>query len=115
MYAYPGTEAWAWAKSNGYLFTEDPSYLVDELGQHRGNVDVPGFSHQDAVQMCHEALKDYYLRWGYVWPKFKQSMTSFEEAKRTFIAAKTFFAYLMTGKPKPVDPNAFSVKQIQQN
>jgi len=104
LYAYPGTEAWAWAKQNGYLVTEDPTYLNDEFGQHRGNVNLPGFSAAEANQMCHQALKEYYLSRKYIFYKAKQCMTSWEEFKRTFIAAKTFFWYLATGKPLPTEP-----------
>lgn len=94
LYAYPGTELWEWAKQNDYLVTEDYSKLLTKDGQHFSNVSQPGLSNEEATELCNKALKQFYLRPGYIFPKLFQIITSFEETKRTFISSKTFFRHL---------------------
>jgi len=91
LYAYPGTAAWEWAEKNGHLTSREYSALLTPGGQHASNVSTPGLSNEDADMMCLKALKGFYLRPRYVAKKIRQSAVNPSEAKRTFMAAKTFF------------------------
>lgn len=91
LYAYPGTAAWEWADKNGYLASKDYSALLTPDGQHASNVSTPNLSNREADELCARALKDFYIRPRYFAKKLVQSVKSPSEAKRTFIAAKTFF------------------------
>lgn len=97
-YAYPRTELWQWAKDNGYLITEDYSKLLTKDGQHLSNVSQPGLSNIEATELCSKALRQFYLRPGYIFPKFIQMIKNFDEAKRTFISAKTFLKHIFKAK-----------------
>jgi len=98
LYAYPGTELWKWAEKNGYLTSKNYSDLLDENGLHKCNVNNPGLSAEEADELCRQALKEFYIRRKYIYQKILQSITSFEEAKRTFISFKTFYRYLFPQK-----------------
>jgi len=98
LYAYPGTELWKWAEKNGCLTSKNYSDLLDENGLHKCNVNTPGLSAKEADELCRQALKEFYIRRKYIYQKFLQSITSFEEAKRTFISFKTFYKHLISPK-----------------
>ena len=98
LYAYPGTELWEWAEKNGYLTSKDYSDLLDENGLHKCNVNIPGLTAEEADKLADQALKEFYMRRKYIWQKFLQTITSFEEAKRTFMSFKTFYKYLLFPK-----------------
>ncbi|MFB6089217.1 MAG: radical SAM protein, partial [Candidatus Aenigmatarchaeota archaeon] len=98
LMAYPGTEAYEWAKENDKIESEDFSTFIREEGGHHTNVKGPeGMSSDELVEWCARAEKEFYLRKEYIWMKFKQSITSYREAKRTLISAKTFFKHLWNG------------------
>jgi len=98
LYAYPGTELWEWGEKNGYLTSKNYSDLLDENGLHKCNVNIPGLPAEEADEICDQALKEFYIRRRYIWEKFLQSLTSFEEAKRTLMSLKTFYKYLLFPK-----------------
>lgn len=98
LYAYPGTELWEWAEKNGYLTSKSYSDLLDENGLHKCNVNIPGLTAEEADKLCDQALKEFYIRRKYIWQKFLQTITSFEEAKRNFMSFKTFYKYLLFPK-----------------
>jgi radical SAM superfamily enzyme YgiQ (UPF0313 family) len=103
-YAYPGTELWEWAKKNDFLASRDYSELLTKDGQHKGNINLPGLPAIEADRMCREALKEFYLRKEYFLMKFKQIMSNFEEAKRTFISGKTFFRHIILPESQAASP-----------
>lgn len=104
LYAYPGTELWEWAKKNKLLTSERYDALITKDGYHRSNVNLPQLSAKEADEMCKQALKEFYLRKDYILLKFKQIITNFEEAKRTFISGKTFFKHLFIPQPQAASP-----------
>jgi radical SAM superfamily enzyme YgiQ (UPF0313 family) len=91
---YPGTEAYEWAKKNGYLLTEDYSQWLTPEGLHNTIVSRPGLTNEELVQFCDEARREFYLRPTYIFSKARQMITNPREAKRIFRASKTFFKYL---------------------
>ena len=98
LYAYPGTELWKWAEKNGYLTSKNYSDLLYKDGSHKCNVNIPGLSAKEADELSNQVLKEFYIRRKYIWQKILQTITNFEEAKRTFISFKTFYKYLLFPK-----------------
>jgi radical SAM superfamily enzyme YgiQ (UPF0313 family) len=98
LYVYPGTELWFWAEKNGYLTSKKYSDLLDENGLHKCNINIPELSAKEVDELCRQALKEFYLRRKYIYQKFLQSMTSFEEAKRNLMSFKTFYKHLISSK-----------------
>ncbi|MGA1823528.1 MAG: B12-binding domain-containing radical SAM protein [bacterium] len=95
LMVYPGTEAYEWARENGYLLTEDfREWLTDE-GLHNCVVSTPALSAQDLVEFCDYARRKYYLSPRYLTYKLIQSLKAPEEMKKTVKSAKTFFKYLL--------------------
>jgi len=103
LFAYPGTELWEWAKKNGYLTSERYDALLTKEGYHKGNVNLPGLPAEEADKMCKQALKEFYLRREYIFYKFKQVITNFDEAKRTLMAGKVFFKHILP-QPQAASP-----------
>jgi len=98
LYVYPGTEAYAWAKENGYLETEDFSRWVDREGLHNCVLSFPGLSSREMVGLCDHYLKKYHLRPAYIAMKLKQALFSPSEGLRSMQAARIFFSKLLRGQ-----------------
>ncbi len=64
---YPGTEAYEWAKEQGYLKAETYREWVDETGQHRSVVETDHVSADELMAFCDAARREYYLRPQYIW------------------------------------------------
>ena len=94
---YPGTEAYEWAKKNGYLTTEDFSKWVTKEGLHTTIVNRPELSDRRLVELCDEARKKFYLRIGYILSKLKQIITHPREAKRIITGAISLSKYIFRG------------------
>ncbi len=94
LMVYPGTAAYEWAKQKGYIMTEDYSKWLTQSGQMITTLSRPGLSAEELMDFCDLARKEYYMRAGYIVPKFFQSIKSPEEAMRTLKSAKVFFKYL---------------------
>jgi len=97
LMVYPGTEAYEWAKKNGYLVTEDFSKWLTAEGQHNTLVSRPGLSNRELVELCDQARREFFLRPDYIFYKIRQMITKPKESKRTFKSAKTFFKFLFRG------------------
>lgn len=95
LMVYPGTEAFEWAKENGYLLTTDYEKWITPKGWHNTTVSRPDLPREKVLEMCDIARKEYYLRSKFIMQKIIQSITNFEEAKRTLIAFKTFSKWLL--------------------
>ena len=61
LMVYPGTEAYEWAKKNGYLLTEDYSKWLTKEGLHDCVVSTPELSAHELVSFCDYARTRYYL------------------------------------------------------
>ncbi|MGA2569495.1 MAG: radical SAM protein [Terracidiphilus sp.] len=95
MIPYPGTEAYEWARENGYLATEDYSKWLTEDGLHQCVVNLPGLPAEELVSFCDQARKRFYLRPRYLMKKLVQSILHSEERKRTWISLRQFKKFLM--------------------
>jgi anaerobic magnesium-protoporphyrin IX monomethyl ester cyclase len=94
LMVYPGTEAYEWAKKNGYLLTEDYSKWLTDGGLHNCVVSTPELSANELITFCDDARKKYYLSRKYLAYKLFQMIRSPGEIKKTLKSAKTFSKYL---------------------
>jgi anaerobic magnesium-protoporphyrin IX monomethyl ester cyclase len=94
LMVYPGTEAYDWAKNNGYLLTEDYAKWLTDEGLHNCVVNTPELAANELVSFCDYARKKYYLSPRYLSYKFIQMIKNPEEIKKTLKSVKTFSKYL---------------------
>lgn len=90
---YPGTELYDWAKSNGYLTTEDYSQWLTKEGVHNCLIEYPHLSSAELTEMCDVALREYYFRMNYIALQLKEALRHPSEIKRIMKAVKVFFQY----------------------
>ncbi len=98
LYVYPGTEAYDWARKNGYVRTEDFSQWLTEEGLHNCVLNTPELSSNDMVTLCDYYLKKYHLRPGYILSKLRQGIMNPSEGYRTYKSAIVFFSKLFRGQ-----------------
>jgi hypothetical protein len=91
---YPGTEAYRWAKENGYLAVASFAEWADEGGMYRSVLNIPGLPAEKVEAFCLRANREYYLRPGYILLKLKQLIFGPREVKRTLAGAFTYFRRL---------------------
>jgi len=94
LLVYPGTEAYRWAKENGYLVSERFSDWADEGGMYRSVLNIPGLPAEKIEAFCLRANREYYLRPGYIIMKLRQLIFGPREVRRTFKGALTYFRRL---------------------
>ena len=94
LMVYPGTEAYDWARRNGYLSTEDYRRWLTPEGLHRTVVRQPGLPAEGLVAWCDRARRAFYLRPRYLAAKGWQILSHPAEAGRILRAARTFCRYL---------------------
>ena len=94
---YPGTEAYDWAKEQGYLISEDYSDWLTEEGLHNCVVSRPHLTNGELVEFCDQARREFYLTPGYVASKFMQMILHPKEAKRIIKGARNSLKYLLRG------------------
>lgn len=90
---YPGTEAYEWAKSNGYIETDYSKYCLPD-GTHNTVLNLPGLSAQEMVDFCNMARKKYYLRFSYVLHRLKVGLRNPSDLKRSLKAFGKLRHYL---------------------
>lgn len=100
LYVYPGTEAYEWAKENGYLKTEDYSQWLTPEGNYNCVIDTPDLSAEEMVDLCQNYLKKYHLRPSYLAYKIAQAFRHPGEGLRSLKSARTFFQGLVTQRIK---------------
>lgn len=91
LHVYPGTEAYNWAKENGYITTDDFSKWIKEDGSDNTVIQLDDISSEELVEFCDNARKKYYLRPRYILMKLGQSLTNKDEFVRNI---KGFFNLL---------------------
>ncbi len=96
LMVYPGTEAYDWAKENGFLVTNNYSEWITKEGMHNCVVSTPALRAEELVAFCDYARRSYYLDPKYLKYKFMQGVRKPEEMKKTLKSAKTFFRHLLT-------------------
>ncbi len=85
LFVYPGTRAYEWAKSHGYLKTTDFRRWLNQSGGHECVIDLPGLSANAMTDFCSQAYLKFHLRPQYFWKKTKQLVVDPAEALRTLL------------------------------
>lgn len=87
LMAYPGTEAYDWAKENGYIRAESFRQWLTEEGMHNCVIDTPDLSAKELVEFCDHARRRFYLRSKYISYKLLDVVRNPKEVGRTAKAA----------------------------
>lgn len=82
---YPGTEAYQWAKSNGYIYGKYEDYL-QENGTLNCVLNTPQLSAQELVDFCAYARKKYYMRPWYIAHRLWKGIRNPEDMRRSLKA-----------------------------
>lgn len=108
--AYPGTEAYDVAKSQGSLVSNDFDQWLDKDGHHNTTIVREGLSSQDLVDFCDTARREFYLRPRYLLRAVYMSLRNPKERYRIFRGANTLVRHLFrrhgTQKGAVESPNA---------
>lgn len=94
LMVYPGTAAFEWAQSNGYLLTKDYSRWLTEEGLHATILERPQLSSRYLIEFCDRARREFYLRPGYILGKICQSLFCFSELKRNLKGFRNLTRFL---------------------
>lgn len=92
---YPGTRAYQWAKSNGFLVEEEFSRWVTDDGLHKCVIRTKDLAPEEILEFCDKARREFYLRPAYLTRKLWQSVCSFQEASRNLKSFKTLAKHLI--------------------
>lgn len=90
---YPGTEAYQWARENGYIETEYEKYCLPD-GTHNTVLSTSELSADEMVAFCNMARKKYYLRFSYIMHRLKVGLTNPSDLKRSIKAFGKLKHYL---------------------
>lgn len=90
---YPGTEAYVWAKQNGYIKGTYEDYCRED-GTHNAVLSLPEVSSQEMVDFCNAARKKYYLRPSYFLHRLRVGLTDPSDLKRSLKAFSRLKQYL---------------------
>lgn len=82
---YPGTEAYTWAKENGYISGDFNNYDKED-GNHNTVLNLPNISTKELTDFCDYARKKYYLRPSYILHRLWVGLRDPEDLKRSLKA-----------------------------
>ena len=82
---YPGTEAWEWAKKNGYISGRYEDYLQED-GTLNCVLNTPDLSAEELVEFCSYARKKYYVRPWYLMHRLWRGVRDPQDLKRSWKA-----------------------------
>jgi radical SAM superfamily enzyme YgiQ (UPF0313 family) len=91
---YPGTEAYAWAKKEGYISAKDYSEWNNESGGHNTIVERPGLTARELNEFCDSARRRYYLRPKYIIKNIIRFALNKEERVRLSLSFRIFARHL---------------------
>lgn len=100
LMVYPGTEAYNWARRNGYIIAQDFGEWLTAEGLHKSVISYPNLSADDMVAWCDYARRSFYLRPRYLLGKIWEMLTHPAEAYRIIKAFRTFARYLFRHRPE---------------
>ncbi|MEI6632613.1 MAG: radical SAM protein [Chlamydiota bacterium] len=95
LIVYPGTEAYAWAVKTGALAATDFRDWLDEKGDYRCVINLPGLPSERLVALCRRYYLGYHLRPAYLLAKLRQAVARPGEMVRTARAALKYARYLL--------------------
>lgn len=91
---FPGTEAYFWAKENGYIQGEYTDY-VKEDGTINCLLELPGISGEEMAKFCDDARKKYYMRPSYILHRIVMGIKDPDDFRRSLKAFKNIKKYLL--------------------
>ena len=91
---FPGTEAYFWAKENGYIRGGYSDY-VKEDGTINCLLELPGITGEEMVRFCDEARKKYYMRPSYIAYRLKMGLKDPSDLKRSVKAFSRIWKFLI--------------------
>ena len=87
-HAYPGTELYDYAVTNGFMVAD--TKMVDEGGHQLAHIQYPGLPADDILEAVHRFYDEYYFRPKAVFRILKKAAFNNVERKRLYKEAKTF-------------------------
>ena len=90
---FPGTEAYFWAKENGYIRGGYTDY-VKEDGTINCLLELPGLTGEELVRFCDEARKKYYMRPKYIMHRIIMGIKDPSDMRRSIKAFLNIRKYL---------------------
>lgn len=90
---FPGTEAYAWAKDNGYIHGSYSDYIKED-GTINCLLELPNLTGKEMVQFCDDARKAYYWRPRYVAHRIWVGIRDPKDLKRSIKAFGNLRKYL---------------------
>ena len=91
---FPGTEAYNWAKSNGYIYGTYSDY-VKEDGTINSLLNISDLSSEEMVKFCDDARRKYYMRPRYIAHRLWVGIRNPEDLKRSLKAFSRIWRFLM--------------------
>ena len=91
---FPGTEAYIWAKNNGYINGDYDEYLKED-GTINCVLNIPGMTSGEMVQFCDKARRKYYLRLSYIIHRLWMGIKNPSDLKRSLKAFYKIKGYLI--------------------
>ena len=88
-HAYPGTELYDYAKSNGFIVQEGAA-MVDEQGHQVAMIEYPGLPRDYVMEMVHKFYDEYYFRPKAVFRIVRKAFFNSVERKRLYKEARDF-------------------------
>jgi hopanoid biosynthesis associated radical SAM protein HpnJ len=87
-HAYPGTELYDYAVSNGFMVGDNK--MVDEGGHQLAHIQYPGLPADDIMEAVHRFYDEYYFRPKAVYRILRKAVFNNQERKRLYKEAKGF-------------------------
>jgi radical SAM superfamily enzyme YgiQ (UPF0313 family) len=97
LYVYPGTEAYEWAKENGYLLTEDYAKWIQEDGSHNCVISTEDMTADEMVAICEKNVQRYHFRLRYLVRKTFQGIFRPAEFRRNIKSGMVLLKKKMQG------------------
>ena len=91
---FPGTEAYSWAKENGYLRGGYTDYIKED-GTINCLLELPGITGEELVRFCDEARKKYYIRPKYIIHRIVMGIKDPSDMKRSLKAFSKIWKFLL--------------------
>ncbi|MBS1852614.1 MAG: hopanoid biosynthesis associated radical SAM protein HpnJ [Acidobacteria bacterium] len=88
-HAYPGTELYDYAVTNGFMAAES-KHMVDEGGHQLAHIEYPGLPADEIMESVHRFYDEYYFRPKAVFRILRKAAFDSGERKRLYKEAKSF-------------------------
>lgn len=92
---FPGTEAYNWAKSNGYITANKYSEYLKENGEINCVLNLPNLSSDQMVEFCDYARQKYYWRPSYIVHRLWVGIHDPQDLKRSLKAFSRIWKFLI--------------------